>query len=62
MLEPSCTGLTKIGRPRSATTASQSVLASRIAKRGVGRPAASHTSLVRHLSMAMAEAITPLPV
>ena len=40
----------------------KAVLAFSMAKRGVGMPEASHTSLVRHLSIASAEAMTPLPV
>jgi len=62
MVEPSRAGFTITGMPRSSETFSQSVVERTIAKRGVGMPEASHTSLVRHLSMASAEPITPLPV
>ncbi len=61
-VDPSCAGFTNTGRPRRSSTRAQSVSGSAMAKRGVGMPAAIHTSFVRHLSMARAEAITPLPV
>src|SRR5258708_32654923 len=62
IVEPSREGLTTTGRPRCPATLAQSVDCFTIAKRGVGIPEASQTSLVRHLSIASAEPITPLPV
>ena len=50
------------GMPSCSATLSQSLPAFTIANFGVGIPQAFQTSLVRHLSMASAEAITPLPV
>src|SRR5258706_2193840 len=62
IVDPSRAGLMTTGRPRCSATLVQSVAFFTIAKRGVGIPEASHTSLVRHLSIASAEPITPLPV
>jgi hypothetical protein len=65
MDEPSRGGLTISGRPSSsgtAITASRDWLRRQPAQRGVGRPSATHTRLVITLSIAMALAITPLPV
>ena len=62
MVEPSRAGFTMSGSPSTSRTFCQSVRGPTMAKRGVGTPEASHTSLVRHLSMASAEPITPLPV
>jgi hypothetical protein len=66
MDEPSRGGLTISGRPSVSGTA---ITASRVwrsgashTQRGVGRPSAAHTRLVITLSIAMALAITPLPV
>ena len=60
--EPSFAGFTISGRPSRCATALKSVFFSRTAYGGVGRPSASHRRLVRSLSMASAEASTPLPV
>src|SRR6187455_1862870 len=62
MVEPSRAGLTMRGSASRDTTLSQSVSRRAITYFGVGIPAAVHTSLVRHLSIASAEAMTPLPV
>src|SRR5688572_14971707 len=62
MVDPSRAGFTITGRPSMSITRSQAVVARTMANRGVGIPEASHTSFVRHLSMASAEAMTPLPV
>ncbi|MCY1458490.1 hypothetical protein D9M71_758780 [compost metagenome] len=62
MLEPSWAGLTISGKPSSAAARSQSAALASTAWRGVGRPRLCHTCLVRSLSMASAEASTPLPV
>src|ERR1700687_2946183 len=62
MDEPARAGLTISGSPSLATTAHQSVLSSTTSYCGVGIPLAIQTSLVRHLSIASADAITPLPV
>ncbi len=62
MLEPSLAGLTNSGRPRRATTACQSLSAVNTTHSGTGMPAACQNSLLRHLSIASAEASTPLPV
>ena len=62
IVDPSRAGLTISGNPSSATSRIGSVPVPTIRKRGVGMPAAIQTSLVRHLSIASADAMTPLPV
>jgi hypothetical protein len=64
--EPSRGGLTISGRPSSSGTFISALALLAIGgsqrQRGVGRPSASHTRLVITLSIAIALAITPLPV
>ena len=61
MLEPSCVGLTISGKPSSDAVA-RSSSSRRTAKPGVGSRMPCHTSLVRYLSMQMADPVTSLPV
>ncbi|MNC90459.1 hypothetical protein D3C83_65600 [compost metagenome] len=60
--EPSRTGFTISGSPSRFARSAGSVRAVMSSQGGVGSPAACHRSLVRHLSIASALAITPLPV
>src|SRR2546428_10447690 len=60
--EPSLAGLTINGTPSLRATARRSESLVSTAYGGVGSPSACHSSLARSLSMASAEASTPLPV
>ena len=61
-LEPSCTGFTMSGRPSSWATARALLASASSSAAGVGSPSARQTALLNSLSMASAEAETPLPV
>ena len=61
-LEPSCTGLTNAGNPKSSETSASARSSSTTTNCGVEIPMAAHISLQRCLSMARAEPSTPLPV
>jgi hypothetical protein len=61
-LEPSPAGLTISGRPSSATIPAASAGARITRQRGVARPQAANSCLLRSLSIDSAEPSTPLPV